>query len=512
MSNTTFDSLTHKMERAAAGKLIDVALSQVHKDRQKAMVQMVDFAKQFYGDSFSEETYDHARLVLGNPDSKWSKLINCVLDQTNPNVARTTALNLGYEAFFRGTKTIRENRVKYQCNIPWLILFDPTSACNMHCVGCWAGEYGHKNNLSFADMDKIITQGKELGVYLYMLTGGEPLVRKADILKLAEKHNDVQFAIYTNSTLIDEPFCKEVVRLGNIAFMLSIEGTPSTNDARRGEGHYDAVMHAMDLLKEYGILFGTSICYTSANLEAVTSDHFMRMLCEKGAHFGFYFHYMPVGNDAAPELMPSPAQRKYMIDRIRYLRSEKSDIPFYPWTSRTTASLWAAASPADATTSISTRRATRSPASLSTTPTPTSTTAAFWRSCTARCLWRTTTASRSTRTTCAPARCWKTPSCCARWCTRRGPTTRICSRRRRWTTCVISARLTRRAGSPWRMRSGPTPKSKRAATRTIKIGNPLSDPLSQTLSGLPAPPKGEDLPLPWERGQRVSADGENFTL
>ena len=87
----------------------------------------------------------------------------------------------------------------------------------MHCVGCWASEYGHKNNLSFEDMDKIITEGKELGVYLYMLTGGEPLVRKADILRLAKKHNDVQFAIYTNSTLIDEPFCEEVVKLGNIA-------------------------------------------------------------------------------------------------------------------------------------------------------------------------------------------------------------------------------------------------------------------------------------------------------
>ena len=51
-------------------------------------------------------------------------------------------------------------------NIPWLILFDPTSACNMHCVGCWAGEYGNKNNLSFEDMDKIVTQGKELGLSL----------------------------------------------------------------------------------------------------------------------------------------------------------------------------------------------------------------------------------------------------------------------------------------------------------------------------------------------------------
>ena len=138
----------------------------VRKDRQKAFAEMVDVAKQFYGDSFSEETYEHARAVLTDADSKWSKLINCVLDQTAPNVARTTALNLGYEAFFRGTKTIRENRTKYHCNIPWLILFDPTSACNMHCVGCWAGEYGHKNNLSFEDMDKIITEARSWGLSL----------------------------------------------------------------------------------------------------------------------------------------------------------------------------------------------------------------------------------------------------------------------------------------------------------------------------------------------------------
>ena len=321
--NTAFDSLTHKMQRAALGKTVDLVLSHAEKDPAKTVGQIVDLSKQFYGDSFSEETYTHAKQTLTDPNSKWSKLINCMLNQLDPNVARTTALNLGYEAFFRGTKTIRENRVKYQCNIPWLILFDPTSACNMHCVGCWAGEYGHKNNLSFDDMDKIVTEGKELGVYLYMLTGGEPLVRKADILKLAEKHNDVQFAIYTNSTLIDEPFCKEVVRLGNIAFMLSIEGTPETNDARRGEGHYAAVMRAMDLLKEHGILFGTSICYTRDNIEAVTSDEFMRFLCEKGAHFGFYFHYMPVGNDAAPELMPNPEQRAEVYRRIRAMRETK---------------------------------------------------------------------------------------------------------------------------------------------------------------------------------------------
>ena len=163
----------------------------------------------------------------------------------------------------------------------------------MHCIGCWSGTYGHKANLTFEDMDKIVTEGKELGVYLYMMTGGEPMVRKADIIKLCEKHNDCFFAAYSNSTLIDEELCKKVVELGNLTFMLSIEGTPETNDARRGDGHYEAVMKAMDLLKKYGIIYGTSICYTRDNIEAVTSDEFLRFISEKGARFGFYFHYMP---------------------------------------------------------------------------------------------------------------------------------------------------------------------------------------------------------------------------
>ena len=329
MSNS-IQNLTHSAQRKMMEKIVDVALSKVSSDREESFLKVVDLAESFYGDAVTEEQYDSVRAAIKDPNNRWMVFINRVLDETDPHVAKTAIMNLGYEAFFRGTKTIRKNREKYHCNIPWLILFDPTSACNMHCAGCWSGTYGHKHNLSYEDMNKIVTQGKELGVYLYMMTGGEPLVRKNDIIRLAEEHNDVEFSIYTNSTLIDEAFCKEVVRLGNITFQLSIEGTPETNDARRGDGHYEAVMNAMDLLKKYGIIFGTSICYTRSNIEAVTSDAFLRMIADKGARFGFYFHYMPVGNKAVPELMPTMEQRKYMIERIRYVRSNECDIPFFP--------------------------------------------------------------------------------------------------------------------------------------------------------------------------------------
>ena len=325
-------TMSNKVGRKTVEVMVDKLIKTEPEKRNEVLIGLVDFAKKFYGNDYKEEDYERYKGYIATPDTRWMRYINAFLDECDPHVVKVTITNFLYQAMFYGTKQIRKNREKYNCNIPWLILFDPTSACNMHCIGCWAGEYGHKNNLSYEDMDKIVTQGKELGVYFYMMTGGEPLVRKADILKLAEKHFDCEFAIYTNSSLIDEEFCQKVQELGNIAFQLSIEGTPETNDARRGEGHYDMVMNAMDLLKKHGILFGTSICYTKNNVEAVTTDEFFKMLSDKGARYGFYFHYMPVGNNSSADLLPTVEQRKYMIKRIRSLRDPNNniDLNFFP--------------------------------------------------------------------------------------------------------------------------------------------------------------------------------------
>ena len=328
------ENLTHAAERKAMDVLLTKLVKDLQKgdrtDRNEVYLKLADLAEKFFKGKIPDGVMERVRTGILDPNDRWFSYIDSIIAETNPNFAKMTLLNLGYEAFFRGTKITRENRTKYDINVPWLILFDPTDACNMHCAGCWSGTYGHKNNMTFEDMDKIVSEGKELGIYVYIMTGGEPMVRKKDVLRLMEKHHDCYFAAFSNSTLIDEELCQEIVRLGNLTFFLSIEGTPDTNDARRGDGHYEAVMKAMDLLKSHGILFGTSICYTSQNIEAVTSDEFLRLISEKGARFGFYFHYMPIGNNAVPELLPTMEQRRWMIERIRYIRSPESDINFFP--------------------------------------------------------------------------------------------------------------------------------------------------------------------------------------
>ena len=325
-------STVHKMERALVGKGIDGVLHYVNKDpedRKKALLNLVDVTQKVAGPMFQDKSYDAARAMISDENGKWYQYVNRLLNEVDPHVLKMTALNLGFEAAYFGTKTIREKRKELQCQVPWLILMDPTSACNMHCTGCWAAEYGHKLNLSFEDLDSIITQGKELGIYFYMYTGGEPLVRKADLIRLCEKHNDCAFHAFTNGTLIDEAFCKEMVRVGNLSVSISLEGYEEVNDSRRGAGCFEKVMHAMDLMKQYGLIFGTSICYTSKNYKVVTSDEFLDMIIEKGARFSWYFHYMPVGNDASTELLLDPDQREYMYHRIREIRAMKGGKPIF---------------------------------------------------------------------------------------------------------------------------------------------------------------------------------------
>lgn len=160
-----------------------------------------------------------------------------------------------------GNAVIEKSKGKYDCNVPWAILFDPTAACNLKCTGCWAAEYGKGISLDYRTMQKIIWQGKELGIYRYILFGGVPTVHKDQILRIAEENDDCMFLSFTNTTLINEAFAAEVERLGNFAFAISVEGYEEETDMRRGKGTYQKVMQAMNILQKHGVIFGFSTCY-----------------------------------------------------------------------------------------------------------------------------------------------------------------------------------------------------------------------------------------------------------
>ena len=312
---------TNELKRATLKKAFDY----LEKDPEKNVHKLMDLVDKFAGEGPNSFPTQRAafRNVLADPENNMYQLIMSIFKDIDKEVMKATLENFFFNANIVGWPKQEDSRKKYGCNIPWALLLDPTSACNLHCTGCWAAEYGNKLNLTIEDIDSVIMQGKELGIYMYIYTGGEPLVRKKDLITLCRKHHDCQFLSFTNATLIDEEFANEMLRVKNFIPAISVEGFESATDGRRGNGTYRKVVKAMELLKEKRLPFGISCCYTSQNLDSISSFEFVDQMIKWGAKFVWYFHYMPVGNDAVPELLPNPEQREFMYHRIREIRRTK---------------------------------------------------------------------------------------------------------------------------------------------------------------------------------------------
>ena len=303
--------------------LMNEGLKYIEKDPMANLPKLLDWAGKIVTRENHKKYLQDFIKVSKNPDSNWYKLIERYFDELSPNTRKKFLINYMVNSGIVGIPIQDKMEKKYDCNVPWAILMDPTSACNLKCTGCWAAEYGKTDSMSFDTLDRIINEGKEIGIYMYIFSGGEPLVRKDDLIKLAEKHNDCSFLSFTNATLVDEAFAKKLGELGNFGLAISVEGFEKETDMRRGNGTFQKVIHAMDLLKKEGVVFGFSTCYHKYNTDAVGSDEYLDLMIDKGCMFGWYFTYIPVGKDAVTDLIATPEQREFMYYQVRKFRGEK---------------------------------------------------------------------------------------------------------------------------------------------------------------------------------------------
>lgn len=298
-------------------------LAYIEKDPERNVPKILDWLIKTDKNNVVSHQAKAIQEAFADPHNNWHRLILSLWTDIDDGVRRRLFEDFVINASMIGSPRQIKIREEENCNVPWAILMDPTSACNLHCIGCWAAEYGDKMNMSFAQMDDIVRQGKAMGTYFYIFSGGEPLVRKKDVIALCEAHPDCAFLSFTNGTLIDEAFADEMLRVQNFVPAISVEGFEEATDSRRGKGTYAAVVRAMEILKRKKLPFGISCCYTRANTDVIGSDAYFDEMIRLGAKFMWLFTYMPVGKDAVPELMVTPEQREFMYHQVRAFRKTK---------------------------------------------------------------------------------------------------------------------------------------------------------------------------------------------
>lgn len=260
---------------------------------------------------------DGSESVLDNFVRMWREdapgalLMKRTFRQGNRRCKTKFVTNMLMRNFWIGAKRRDEIQAKEGIKPPFSYLISPTMHCNLRCVGCYAANYSVQSDLDIGVIDRVIAEGKELGIYFVTILGGEPFIRK-DMWDVYRRHNDILFQVFTNATLIDDEAAKRLGHLGNVFPIISIEGFEEETDARRGKGTFQKIMEAMDRLRKAGVLFGFSAMLTSKNIDTIIGDEFNDMLIAKGCLFGWHFLYMPVGRDPDSSLMPTPEQRERM--------------------------------------------------------------------------------------------------------------------------------------------------------------------------------------------------------
>ena len=244
---------------------------------------------------------------------------------------RATRHNPRQSAFFarfalaaNAAQKRRQRHFEAGRHVPAFLIASITTACNLHCAGCYARanhtctDGAASDLLTAEDWDRIFSEAEEIGVSFLLLAGGEPLLRQ-DVLDRAAAHPNLLFPVFTNGTLFSGDRMTRFARNRNLVPILSIEGDAARTDARRGPGTYARLRETMAELQQNQILFGVSVTVTTENLAEVTGETFLALLRDAGCRLVFFVEYVPA-DGVSRELAPTDRERAILQSRLEDLR------------------------------------------------------------------------------------------------------------------------------------------------------------------------------------------------
>ncbi|MFX1343754.1 MAG: radical SAM/SPASM domain-containing protein [Promethearchaeota archaeon] len=194
------------------------------------------------------------------------------------------------EEFLKGTK------------VPPFLILSITSKCNLKCIGCYAAATGtlcdNKTNksLNLEQWIEIIREASELGVFGFIIAGGEPFLMP-NLLKISKEFKNRLFLIFTNGTILREKDYQKLKRQRNTIIIVSIEGDQELTNSRRGYGVYEKVISTINNLDEIGVMSGISVTINRNNFRFWMESENIDNLISKGVRLAFFLEYIPVEND-----------------------------------------------------------------------------------------------------------------------------------------------------------------------------------------------------------------------
>ena len=242
-----------------------------------------------------------------------------MLAETDPRLLWKFGYNFGY----KGMRSVQrfKKRLRRGEHFPPFLYISIINSCNLRCQGCWVKVDGPQHLIEADTLDRVIGDAKRRGNSFFGILGGEPFMHP-ELLEVLGRHPDCYFQIFTNGQLITDAVARELRELGNATPLISIEGTETVSDERRGRS--DVLRHTLQGLEHctrHRLIVGVATSVCQSNIDSLVTESWLRELIQRGVHYAWYHTYRPVGANASPELALTPEQVLHVRRFVVRMRS-----------------------------------------------------------------------------------------------------------------------------------------------------------------------------------------------
>ena len=245
-----------------------------------------------------------------------------MLSEVEPRLLWKFAFNFGLKGMVSVERFKR--RLKQGVHFPPFLYISVINSCNLKCQGCWVDVQSPRKMIDKATLNRVIREAKRRGNSYFGILGGEPFLHP-DLLDVFDAHPDCYFQVFTNGQLITDAVARRLRDAGNVTPLISVEGTSTVSDERRGKLNVlNRTMAGLEACKRAGLITGvaTSVCRT--NIDDLLSEAWLRRLIDLGIHYAWFHTYRPVGPQPNEGLALSPEQ---ILQVRRFVVTMRSKLP-----------------------------------------------------------------------------------------------------------------------------------------------------------------------------------------
>lgn len=188
------------------------------------------------------------------------------------------------------------NSNRFGIRYPGVATLSLTCNCDADCAHCTA--YGlREKEMTAAQWKKVITDSMELGVFTFVLSGGEPLLRKdiCEIISAVDPQRSIVL-LYTNGSHLEDrlPELKKA-GLRRIAVSIDFAEESRHDEQRHLPGLWRRAVLGLRAAQKTGFLVGVSTFASAERLRSGVLENVLRFAANEGVNEIIVYDALPSG-------------------------------------------------------------------------------------------------------------------------------------------------------------------------------------------------------------------------